>query len=189
MIRVPRGAVAVLAALLLAGCQGERRSARAEVPVSFLGGRAEATLASVEAARSAHREGDTARVTSELADASKELRRLVGYFLPLLEARDRVAGAAGAVASSDVETAVAALDAAEAILLDVVRSHGPPLERKLRGPLERIEDARVAIEAGELGDARGVLDRLTQQLESLFYRGELVLEGSDPDTAPTSRRR
>lgn len=174
----PAGTALVLAGLV--GCQqpstGDPGSA---VPVSFLQERVGRALDDLEGARAALPD-DTDEVSERLADARLQLRRLDEYYLPLLAAREQVARARSSVASRSGD-AGSAVDSAEAVLLGIVRGHGRHLQGEMREPLERLEDVRTALAAGNTGEARELLRRLGSHLESIFFRGEIVLRESELD--------
>lgn len=165
-------------------CEAPAGDATADVPVSFLQERLREALDDIERARATLSE-DLAGASARLDDSRLKLRRLDEYYLPLLAARQQVGAALRAV-DSENGPAGAAVDSAEAVLLDIVRGHGRHLEGEMREPLERLADARTALAAGDAAEARRVLRKLRAQLESIFFRGDLVLHGSelDPDAGP-----
>lgn len=151
----------------------------ADVPVAFLQERVQEALDDVERARDALPE-EAPEMASTLEASHLRLRRLNEYYLPLLAARHQTTLALDA-ADSGEGAAGAALDSAESVLLAIVRGHGRHLEGEMREPLGRLEDARTALAARDTAEARRILGSLVRRLESLFFRGELVLEGSDLD--------
>lgn len=113
-------------------------------------------------------------------DATVRLQQLAGYYLPVLAAREQ-AGRAARVAASDPQAARAAMDSTETLLRGIGRAHGRHFEAEFRESLEWIADARTALDDDGREEARRVLGRLEQQLESIFFRGGIVLEGSELD--------
>lgn len=175
-----RAAVLCLFGLAVAGCQLPDRDPSSDLPVSFLQERISAALADVEAARSAVPD-DTAEASARLEASRLTLRRLDEYYLPLLAARRQVERARASLGADEAATR-SAVDSAEAVLLEIVGTHGRHLEREMRGSLERLEDVRTALAADEVAEARRILERLSHHLESIFFRGELVLQGSELDS-------
>lgn len=171
------------ATLLLSSCDRPGSDGGGWIPVSRLQRQLAGALDRVDRARSAL-PNDTASAAAELDAVARELRRLREYYLPVIEARHQVHEAELA-ATRAPQSAEAAVDSAESVLLEIARTHGRHLERELRGPLERLGNARVALTAGEREEARRVLRNLGSHLESIFFRGGIVLEGSelDPDVS------
>lgn len=149
------------------------------IPVSFLQDRIREVLLDLERAEAALPES-AGEASAGLDDARLDLRRLDEYYLPLLAARRQV-GRAARSADSDAGAARAAVDSAASALTGIVRAHGRHLEGEMRGPLQRLQDARTALEAGNASEARRILERLHEHLRSIFFRGDLVLEGSELD--------
>lgn len=168
-----------LLGLAMVGCQLPDRDRGSDLPVSFLQERIQAALADVESARAAV-SADPAEASERLEASRLTLRRLDEYHLPLLVARQQVERARASL-GGDEATARSAVDSAEAVLMEIVRTHGRHLEDELRGSLERLEDVRMALAADEVEEARQILEKLGHHLESIFYRGDLVLEGSELD--------
>ncbi len=171
----------VLALVLTAvtACAAPADDTAADVPVTFLQERVREVLDDVERARSALPE-DVPEASSGLEASHLKLRRLDEYYLPLLAAREQVATALGAMDAGD-GSAGAAVDSAEAALLGIVRGHGRHLEKEMREPLARLEEVRAAQSADDVEEARRLLRSLRHHLESIFFRGDLVLEGSELD--------
>lgn len=157
-------------------CDAPADGTTADVPVSFLQERVQQALDEVERARAAL-PGDVPEAASRLEGSRLRLRRLNEYYLPLLAARRQVTIALDALDAG----AGAAVDSAEAVLLGIVRGHGRHLEKEMREPLARLEEVRVALAAGDVEEGRQLLRSLSRQLASMFYRGDLVLEGSELD--------
>lgn len=160
-------------------CEAPADDSGADVPVSFLQERVREVLGDVERARSALPE-EASEASSGLEASHLKLRRLDEYYLPLLAARERVAAALVAVDAGD-GSAGAAVDSAEAALLGIVRGHGRHLEKEMREPLARLEEVRTALSADDVERARRLLRGLRRHLESIFFRGDLVLEDSELD--------
>lgn len=175
----------VVLALILApvtACEAPADDTGADVPVAFLQERVREVLDDVERARSALPD-DVPEASTRLEDSHLKLRRLDEYYLPLLAARAQVATALGAVDAGDAGdgSAGAAVDSAEAALLGIMRGHGRHLEKEMREPLARLEEVRAALSADDVEEARRLLRSLRHHLESIFFRGDLVLEGSELD--------
>lgn len=166
-----------LIVLSVAGCQPSDRDRGSDLPVSFLQERIEAALTDVEAARAAV-PADPAEASDRLAASRLKLRQLDEYYLPLLAARQRVERALESLGTEDTATR-SSVDSAEALLMGIVRAHGRHLEGELRGSLEQLESVRTALAADDVEYARQVLEELSAHLESIFYRGDLVLHGSE----------
>lgn len=175
-----------LIGLLVLSCRYSVPEDGGDIPVSFLQDRLREVVADLEQARGGLPES-AAEASGRLEDARLELRRLDEYYLPLLAARQQVGRAARSV-TSDEGTARSAVDSAETVLRGIVRAHGRHLEREMRGPLERLQDSRTALEAGDVGEARRILDSLHHQLRLMFFRGDLVLQGSELDPEGGSNR-
>lgn len=161
-------------------CEAPGPSGTSDMPVSsFLQERVREVLDDVERARATLPE-DAPEAASALENSHQKLRRLSEYYLPLLAARQQVSTALAAVNAGN-GSAGSVVDSAEAALLGIVRGHGQHLEGEMRGPLARIEDVRTALAAEDLEEASRLLEGLGHRLESLFFRGELVLRGSQLD--------
>lgn len=181
-------ALAFPLAAVLSGCESEPPTTPPQVPYAFLASRVEASLEEVEAARSAMGGEGAREVTPEapevaerLARASAGLRRVLDYFIPVLEARFQV-GRALELAVASPGASRTAIDSAGTIVGKISAGYGERLAREMREPLARLDEARTALEAGRTDEARRVLGRLGEQLELLYFRGELVLEGSELDS-------
>lgn len=178
--------IVTCAAVLAAACGPADRGDPGTQPYGFLSARLEEAFRKIEEARR-----DPGAVDPDLAqrlqDASRSVRRVLEYYLPVLDARlqtDR----ARYLAVTDAAAARNAIDSARTILLVVAETHGRHLQEEMREPLERLESARTMLGSGETDDARELLGELSHRLELLFFRGEIVLSGSvlDPD-APDDR--
>lgn len=175
---------ALLAALAAFACRPTDRPGSSELPVAFLQDRVDEVVRDLDRGRDLLEE-DPARAASSLASARLRARQLSEYYLPLLAARAQVERALAALAQ-EISTTRAAVDSAEARLMEIVGRHGRHLETEMREPLGWIEDVRTALAADDPAEARRTLRRLRDHLESIFFRGELVLEGSelDPESRP-----
>lgn len=182
-LRLQIGLFAFAGAVVVSACETQPVTSSADLPYSLLGDRVGVALGHVEDART---ELDAARApeaAERLADASASLRQVLDYYLPLIEARARVRRAAELAVTTPTASR-AAIDTAHAVLDAVATGHGEHLALEMREPLARLEDARTALESERGEDARRILDRLGQQLEVLYFRGGLVLEGSELDAPP-----
>lgn len=169
----------LLAVVASSSCEAPADRSTGGVRVSFLQERVGEIVRDVERARETLREDVTA-ASSALEDSHWKLRRLDEYYLPLLSARQHVTSALGALDGPNGRAATA-VDSAEAALLEIVRGHGRHLEKELGRPLAVLERARTALTADDVDEARRILRGLDAHLESIFYRGNLVLEGSELD--------
>lgn len=177
--RLALAGTALVLVTVLACQQPPTRDPGSTVPVAFLQQRVGRALEDLDGAR-ASLYLDSTEVSERLAGAHLQLLRLDEYYLPLLAAREQVARARSTVASRS-DDARSAVDSAEAVLLGIVRGHGRHLQGEMREPLERLEDVRTALAAGNTEEARELLRRLESHLESIFFRGELVLQESELD--------
>lgn len=166
-----------LALPIVTSCEPADRREPGDLPYSFLSGKLGELGDDVDAAR-AELGADRSKALAHLDALSGRLRRLDEYYLPMLEARHQIARAAYHAASSPA-SARSALDSAAAVLNEIAGAHGPHLQAEMREPLELIGHARTALESGRVEDAQGSLDRLDRHLEAMFFRGDLVLEGSE----------
>ena len=185
--RIALAGLLCLVTLPLVACDRAARDGPDEITVGHLQEKVREALGDVRRARSDLPEA-TDEAAASLAAAELRLRRLDEYYLPLVAARQQVA-AALASAEDRPGAARSAVDSAEAVLMGIVRGHGPHLETEMREPLEWTADARAALEAGDAEEARAVLRRLEEHLSSIFFRGNLVLEDSelDPDADSVPR--
>lgn len=176
-----RGVLLVPVVLAAVSCEPSVPEGSTEFPASALKERVREALDDVRRARSAL-PSDREEVDRRLSAAELELRSLDEFYLPLLAARYRVSAALASLGEGD-GSPTPAVDSAESLLMGIVRGHGRHLEREMRGPLERLADVRAALSAGDTAEARRVLTELRDHLASAFFRGGLVLEGSelDPD--------
>lgn len=172
----------------LVACEPDLAGGAGEPPYSFLEGRVEEALGHVEDARAALGSDRAPDAIAPLEDASVGLRKLLGYYLPLLDARLQV-GRALDLSTTSRGAGRAAIDSARTTLEGIATSHGEHLTREMQEPLARLEEAWTTLESGQPEEARGILRRLFRQLEVLYFRGELVLEGSELDSpAPGDER-
>lgn len=185
--RTRRALAVTTGLLLLLSCRAPDGGRPSGLPAGFLGERMGEILQDVEEAR-ATLDADPAASSDRLEDAALGLRRLREYYLPLLAAHDQLARARD-VAAASPGRASSHLDSAEVLLGGIGRAHGPHLQNEMQEPVARIEAARSALGAGDVEEARETLARLVHHLESIFYRGDLVLEGSelDPSAGPDRR--
>lgn len=181
---IARGRVSMIAlplTLALVACEPDFATGAGEPPYSFLESRVEEALGHVEDARAALASDRAPDAIAPLEDASVGLRKLLGYYLPLLQTRLQV-GRALELSTTSRSAGRAAMEAARTTLEGIATSHGEHLAREMQEPLARLEEAWTMLESGQPEEARGVLRRLFQQLEVLYFRGELVLEGSELDS-------
>jgi hypothetical protein len=101
------------------------------------------------------------------------LRQLTAYYLPLLEARQRVHNAYALASAGRTKAAQSELDTVETILVGVARAEGEQMRRELREPLAGLEEARLALASGA-GDAAERLDALAERLSLMLAKGRLA---------------
>jgi len=172
------------AIVAFAGCGGAEPTARPpEVPYAFLSARVEEALRDVEEARSTLVADSAPDAAGRLDRVAVTLGQVIDYYLPLLEARGQVSRARTLVAASPA-TSRAAIDSAATFITAISTGHAERVAAEMREPLARLDEARTALDARRIEEARRVLDRLDQQLELLYFRGEIVLEGSEVDSPP-----
>ncbi len=144
-----------------------------ETSTTFLRTETEAIASNVRLAR-ANLQVKPQKATKELAAAQDKLDHLLTYYLPLLKAREDAYNAYRYHYLHDTRQTARKLDDVEAILMTVAKSgHGHWL-RKMEEPLEKLEDARAALEA-DSDEATGALKALAIRLDSLLVKGGLVL--------------
>lgn len=184
--RSPLGIALILAVL---GCRSDFDPATGpgEMGYGFLQSHVEEALRHVEDARAAVGGARPAESEAPLEEASVGLRKVLAYYLPLLEVRFRVARAMDIAATRPAAGSVA-VDSARAIVETLASSHGEQLGREMQETLARFEEARTALDSDRPREARQILRRLDEQLELLYFRGEIVLEGSDLDSPPPKER-
>lgn len=112
--------------------------------------------------------------SSALEQAEDSVEHLLTYYLPLLEARERAYNAYRHFILDEKARTAAELDQVETILMDITeRGHGHLL-REMEIPLERLEDARVALDVNA-AEASKELETLAAELNFLLLKGGLVL--------------
>jgi shikimate kinase len=167
------GALALLAG---GGCSREPKSwipVMEETSTAFLVTEAE-TIATRVRSASAQLPADPEAAAADLAKAQNGLDHLLAYYLPLLEARERAYNAYRHFYLGRTEQTLAELDEVEAILMRVAEADQGRLVREMEVPLEKIEDARVAL-GGNAQEATEALQALATRLTFLLLRGGLVL--------------
>jgi hypothetical protein len=110
-----------------------------------------------------------------LEQAEAALLRLQGYYLPLLEARGRASNAHQLAAGGDLGGAEDELALIEETLLGVASTGGTEMGREIRGPLDLLEDARVALMESS-PEAPAHLQTLAERLELMLLKGDLILQ-------------
>ena len=165
-----------LAPLAIVGCS---RAPESWLPVleesstTFLVTETEAVASRVRSARS-HLPANPEDAAADLAAAEDGLDHLLTYYLPLLEARERAYNAYRHFYLGKTEQTARELDEVEAILITVAEAGHGHLLRAMEEPLERLEDARAALE-GDTAAAKEALQALATRLNFLLLKGRLVL--------------
>lgn len=126
-------------------------------------------------------EPDPERSARELEAAQTSLHHLLAYYLPILEARELSYNAYRHHALGEGSRAQKELEQIESILIQIARSQDSPhLQKEMADPLQKLEDARVALETGS-PNAPEALEALAIRLHFLLVKGGLVL----PPTSDT----
>lgn len=165
-----------LAALAIVACSRAPESwtpVLEESSTTFLKTETEAVASRVRSARS-HLPGNPEAATADLDAAEDGLDHLLTYYLPLLEARERAYNAYRHFYLGKTEQTVRELGEVEAILIAVADAGHGHLLREMEEPLEKLADARAALEA-DTGEAEEALRALASRLNFLLLKGGLVL--------------
>jgi hypothetical protein len=188
----PGPVVAVALFLLLVTLGGCRQTHEGwEPPVEetstrFLQREADEALRWVDAARAGLAESDGPAV-ERLSAAAQALQRLTLYYLPLVEARERVYNAHRFTYYGESGRAEAELEAVERILDHVVEVGGPRLFKVLTPELDLVGEAKAAIR-GAPNEAPELLRELATKLNLATLKGELELpEDWPPEVSPTGQ--
>ncbi len=175
-----RGVVAwVLLVILGVGCgatvESRPERAVAERSVRFLEGEVEQALEGVRATRG-HLGSEPEAALEALAQAEAALDRLQGYYLPLLDLRERTESALETLDLGDVagcESELAAMTASVRELAD----EGAILPwADIETLAESLEEARVAL-AAEPDQVPEMLVALHRRLQDHLLKGHLALSG------------
>lgn len=153
-----------------------------ETSTRLLQQEAEEALQKVDAARMAL-EKDEEPAAQGLAEASRALERLSRYYLPLLEARERVYNAHRFVYYGETSRAEAEIDRVQRMLNGVVETGGQRLLKVLAPALDLAGEAKAAIR-GAPEEAPHLLKDLAVRLNLASLKGELELSGDWPPEAP-----
>jgi hypothetical protein len=149
-----------------------------ETSTRFLQAQVDEALGFVQRAQRDLR-GDPGQAEAKLRDAARALERMSGYYLPLLEARERAYDAHRFLYYGETSRARAELEAVEEILDTVAETGGPVLQPALREPLDLASEAKAAVIAGT-DNAADSIRTLTILLNQMALRGGLDL----PDDWP-----
>ena len=176
-IDFPAIAGTVALCLSLTGCRNQSQPwvpVLEETSTVALKAEAEAAIAEVEAAQKALVTApDEAAFSLEKAHLS--LGRLLDYYLPVLEARERAYNAYRHYALGERHLTLKELDQVERILVGVAQGDHGHLLREMEDPLEEIEVARVALEANP-DEARQALESLARRVNFLLLKAEMVID-------------
>ena len=165
-----------LVMLLLMGCS---RAPEGWAPVleetstGFLSTETEAVASRIRLAKT-HLPANPEKAATELALAEDALEHLLTYYLPLLEARERAYNAYRHYWLGRSRQTAHELAEVETILIAIAESGHGDLLRAMEEPLERLEDARAALDA-DTAEAARALQALATRLNSLLVKGRLVL--------------
>jgi hypothetical protein len=157
-----------------------------ETSTRLLQQEADEALRFVEAAR-ADLAGSEGPAAERLSEAAQALQRLTLYYLPLLEARERVYNAHRFVYYGETGRAETEINAVEEILDRVVELGGTPLLRALTPALDLVGEAKAAI-PGAPNEAPRLLKELAVKLNLATLKGELELPGDWPPQDPATSR-
>ena len=169
---------AVLTLLALAGCN---RTPAGWTPVleetstGFLKTETEEVASRVRLAQ-ADLPANPEKAAAELAKAEAGLDRLLTYYLPVLDARERAYNAYRHYQLGSSKETERELDEVEAILMSIAETEHGHLLRAMEEPLETLEDSRAALDV-DSDEATRQLRTLAIRLNNLLLRGGLVLSG------------
>lgn len=174
-------------ALVAAGC--DRRPAAwipapVETSMTSVRSEVEAAAEDLDSARGLL-EADPAAAGQRLDEARGALERLLGYYLPLVDARARAYDACRHCSLGETHAAAAELDQIEVILLAVADRIGPHLEPEIARRLETVSDARAALTATP-EQAPELLERLAHELNFMVIKGGLILPGAGAAGGPAT---
>lgn len=157
-----------------------------ETSTRLLQQEAEKALHRVESARNALEENEE-QAAERLAEASRALERLSRYYLPLLEAKERVYNAHRFVYYGETGRAEAEINRVQRILNGVVEAGGERLFKVLTPALDLVGEAKAAIR-GAPEEAPHLLRDLAVRLNLASLKGELELPGDWPQESPPTSR-
>jgi hypothetical protein len=153
-----------------------------ETSTRLLKQEADEALRFVDAAR-ADLAGSQGPAAEHMSSAVQALQRLTLYYLPLLEARERIYNAHRFLYYGEMGRAERELDAAERILDHVVEIGGHRLFTALAPSLDLVGEAKAAIR-GAPDEAPRLLKDLAVKLNLATLKGELELSGGWPPQDP-----
>jgi hypothetical protein len=173
---IPFGITSLLIALcLLGGCMelGEAPAPMLD-ETSMVVLRRETTRVLEDVQKARHQLGRSQEDVNAVLDrAEKDLQRLSGYYLPLLEVCQRADKALRLLHSGERDGATKELEVIEAELMAMGKSEDDLELDELEKPLEHVVDARLAI-SGESEDATEKLGTLINQLRAMLVKGGLM---------------
>ena len=144
-----------------------------ETSTDFLTAEVGQALDRVEAVRSALPQ-DPETAAAAAAEAEAALRRLSGYYLPVLEARERSYNAYRHHLMGEDERTLGELERVEEILLELGEGQGEFMVHELEHPLELVSDAKLAV-AGTSDEADRLLEELSVELHDMLVKGGLIV--------------
>jgi len=157
-----------------------------ETSTRLLKQEADAALRFVDAAR-ADLVGSEGPAAEHLSSATRALQRLTLYYLPLLDARERIYNAHRFLYYGETGRAERELNAVEQILDHVVEVGGHQLFTVLTPSLDLVGEAKAAIR-GAPSEAPRLLKDLAIKLNLATLKGELELPGDWPPQDPATGR-
>lgn len=169
------GVTALVAGCGLGGCQREPEGwtpVLEQTSTAFLQSHTQNALDEVRNARRLL-PTEPERAIEPLDEASAVLDELLGFYLPILEARELTYNAYRELYLGRPDDSERALDDVESILREVAK-RDPRYYRALETPLEHAEKAKLSLEAG-LAEAQQTLNALANELNFMVLKGDLVL--------------
>ncbi len=110
-----------------------------------------------------------------LRRAERTLSHLDGWYLPLLEARERSHEAYRRFLAGDADASSRELQQIRELLEGVARGGSERVAREVHGPLETLDSLEAALGHGDRRAAAPLFDALATHLNDLFLKGALVL--------------
>ncbi len=161
----------------LGGCRAKKEGAAApfleETSTTFLATEAGDALTYLQDAKQ-QLPDHPADAAQSLDRVEKSLSRLLGYYLPLLEARERAHNAYRFYNLGERDSAARELDLIEEKLLGVAKSQGETVALEIKEPLETLEGARVAM-TGAPEEVPATLEALARRLNQMLEKGRIFL--------------
>lgn len=118
---------------------------------------------------------DSEEAEDYLSRARDRLDRVNTYYLPLVEARERIYNAYQLRAYGRIDRSRQELDLVEELLAGVAKSQNDNAAREMEASLAVLESARVALEEHE-SEALREMQALIRELNASLYKGRIVVE-------------